>query len=467
MSRTPASPRAHLLLVGALTTGLFMPLAGAAPAAAVTTAGQHQLVPAYFYPVDGPNPWAQLCASPAGSTVIANPNSGPGDSFLPEYAEVIDDCRASGHDVIGYVGTDYTERPLAQVKAEIDRYSDFYGVEGIFLDEMSSEGDPATKAYYAELRDYIKDKGADRTVVVNPGWADATTAWHAEVADIVVAFENTAAAYHRWTAPEWTLRAPAGKIGHLVHTTSGAEAARVHELSVQRNAGNVYVTDDVMTNPWDTLSSYWAPGSTPAAPEKPTYTAPITSPFRDVRTDHLFYEEIAWLASEGISTGWDAGQGVKTFRPDARVNRDAMAAFLYRQAGSPEFIAPAVSPFQDVRTDHLFYKEIAWLASEGISTGWGEGKGVRTFRPDAPVTRGAMAAFLYRQAGSPEYTTPAVSPFQDVATTQQFAKEMLWLASEGISTGWDEGGNTRTFRAFTPVTRDAMAAFLYRLAPML
>ena len=70
-----------------------------------------------------------------------------------------------------------------------------------------------------------------------------------------------------------------------------------------------------------------------------------------------------------------------------------------------------------------------------------------------------MAAFMYRFKGNPAYTAPATSPFNDVATSQQFYKEMAWLSDEGISTGWEDG----TYRPVTPVARYAMAAFIYRL----
>ncbi|MHA7271847.1 polysaccharide deacetylase family protein [Arthrobacter sp. TMT4-20] len=131
-------------------------------------------------------------------------------------------------------------------------------------------------------------------------------------------------------------------------------------------------------------------------------------------------------------------------------------------AAEAPYTPPAVSPFADVSTSQLFYKEIAWLAGEGISTGWAEPNGTRTYRALQPVNRDAMAAFLYRAGGSPPYTPPAVSPFADVSTSQLFYKEMSWLASEGISTGWDEPNGTRTYRALQPVNRDAMAAFLFR-----
>ena len=92
----------------------------------------------------------------------------------------------------------------------------------------------------------------------------------------------------------------------------------------------------------------------------------------------------------GITTGWGDG----TFRPFEPIKRDAMAAFFYRYAGKPYYVAPKGSQFVDVPESTIFYREIMWLRSRGITTGWGDG----TFRPYEPIKRDAMAAFIYRYA---------------------------------------------------------------------
>ncbi|WP_454698278.1 RCC1 domain-containing protein [Arthrobacter humicola] len=186
--------------------------------------------------------------------------------------------------------------------------------------------------------------------------------------------------------------------------------------------------------------------------------------FADVPESSLFHKEISWLAAEGISTGWDVGGGVRQYRPLDRIARDAMAAFLYRKAGSPDYAPPASSPFSDVAPEAAFYKEITWLASEGISTGWDVGEGKREYRPMNPIARDAMAAFLYRFAKPVQFAAPAQSPFVDVAAGAAFYREITWLASSGISTGWDIGGGAREYRPLSGIARDAMAAFLYRYA---
>ena len=188
--------------------------------------------------------------------------------------------------------------------------------------------------------------------------------------------------------------------------------------------------------------------------------------FGDVPAGTLFHDEITWLGSEGISTGWTEADGTHSYRPVTPVNRDAMAAFLYRLAGSPDFTAPAVSPFTDVATDNPFYRQITWLATTGISTGYPGPNNTRTFQPLSPVNRDAMAAFLYRFAGSPAYTAPASSPFTDVATNNQFYAQINWLADTKITTGWTAPDGTRTFQPISAVNRDAMAAFMSRYQNM-
>jgi len=194
-------------------------------------------------------------------------------------------------------------------------------------------------------------------------------------------------------------------------------------------------------------------------------SAPVTlvvavTAFSDVAQGHPLRASIEWLALQGITTGFPDG----TFRPSLTVTRDSMAAFLYRLAGRPAFTPPAVSPFADVATSHPFYLEITWLASRGITTGTPRGDGTVLFKPTAPVARDAMAAFLYRFAGSPAFADPATSPFTDVGTGHPFYTEIAWLEHEGIATGSQLPGGTFAFSPTGSVTREAMAAFLHRFS---
>lgn len=175
-----------------------------------------------------------------------------------------------------------------------------------------------------------------------------------------------------------------------------------------------------------------------------------------------FRYEIHWMYQTGLSNGWGDG----TYRPSESISREAMAAFLYRLAGSPAFVPPSVSPFTDVPVSHQFYREIAWLKHAGLTTGWGDG----SFHPSEPISREAMAAFLYRYSGqycrsaaAAGYAAPAASPFRDVPAGSQFYKEVSWTRHADVSTGWSDG----TYRPGEAITREAMAAFIKRADKLL
>src|SRR5690606_4379217 len=114
---------------------------------------------------------------------------------------------------------------------------------------------------------------------------------------------------------------------------------------------------------------------------------------------------------------------------------------------------PQPVEFIDVSEDHQFFTEITWLADQGITTGYGDG----TFRPMAPVSRQAMAVFLYRAAGEPAFADPVTASFSDVPTDHLFFTEIEWMIAEGIAGGYSDG----TFRPLNETTRMAMSAFLY------
>ena len=84
-----------------------------------------------------------------------------------------------------------------------------------------------------------------------------------------------------------------------------------------------------------------------------------------------------------------------------------------------------------------------------------------------------MAAFLYRfadlQDDGVQDGSPAMGPqqvrFSDVrhGDTTNHAAEVEWLASVGVTRGWDMGNGTYQFRGTNNVARQDMAAFMYRL----
>lgn len=182
----------------------------------------------------------------------------------------------------------------------------------------------------------------------------------------------------------------------------------------------------------------------------PATSAQAASGFSDVPATYEFAASVDWMVAKGIAEGWPD----RTFRPHAPVERGAFAAFLYRLAGKPAYLAPETPQFSDVPASHPFYKEISWAAQYGITTGWPD----RTFRPSATIKRDAIAAFMYRMACQPAYSAPADTGFRDVARNRQFAKEISWAKSAGLLGGWSDG----TFRPLNDTERGAVAVMLHR-----
>jgi hypothetical protein len=193
--------------------------------------------------------------------------------------------------------------------------------------------------------------------------------------------------------------------------------------------------------------------SAPVTPQGPPVVCgppPAPGPFPDVPASHHFCVDIDWISQLGVVGGFLDG----TFRPSVVLSRGSIAAMLYRNAGSPAFGVPEVSSFVDVPTSHVFFAPIEWAASVGIVTGFGD----ETFRPGGSVSRGSVAAMLYRNAGSPTFGVPEVSSFVDVPTSHVFFAPIEWAASVGIVTGFGDG----TFRPGGSVTRGGFAALLHR-----
>jgi hypothetical protein len=180
-------------------------------------------------------------------------------------------------------------------------------------------------------------------------------------------------------------------------------------------------------------------------------------PFLDVPRQSSFFDAVCWLATEGIVrtdelTAYSEGEGT-AYRPGDRATRAATALMLYRTAGAPRFSVPKTSPFQDVSPSDPAYRAIAWLASRDIISG-------TTFEPETTISRGQAADWLYRFTGSPAFTAPEQSPFSDVVPSHSLYQAIAWMADRGIATDF---GGSPVYRPEQPLTRGALASFIYRL----
>ena len=217
------------------------------------------MVPAYFYPSSG-GYWNALDGAAARVPLVAimNPDSGPGASQDGAYVQALANLHQAGGTVTAYVHTSYGTRPLTEVESDIDLYLSFYAVDGFFIDEMTNDGDTNHLDYYAAVYQYIKAKGANYSVTGNPGSNTQETYLTRPTADSLMIFEDNGTNYTGFAPSSWVAKYPSGEFVHLPYAVTTATAMSNYTgLAVSRNAGWIYITDDTLPNPYDTLPSYW------------------------------------------------------------------------------------------------------------------------------------------------------------------------------------------------------------------
>ena len=182
----------------------------------------------------------------------------------------------------------------------------------------------------------------------------------------------------------------------------------------------------------------------PAAAKAAETTGGKAVQFSDVDANAYYYDAVQWAVQQGITSGTSE----TTFSPDQECTCGQTISLLWRSAGSP---APKNqnNPFADVKENAYYYQPALWAAERGIVSG-------TAFHPDEPVTRAQLAAFLYRNAGSPAVADK--SDFTDVPGDADYAKAVAWVAAKGIASGTGE----HTFSPDAVCTRGQIVTFLYR-----
>ncbi|MGB6576412.1 MAG: spherulation-specific family 4 protein [Streptosporangiaceae bacterium] len=207
------------------------------------------VVPAYIHPAVHPGDWEWLGEhAERVRLVILNIHNGPGSGPEAPFKEVAERLRAAGIPVIGYLDTNYGNRPAAQIMAELGCYLDWYEVSGVCLDRVSAA--VADVPYYGALSARIRKEGAGVVFFNHGAYPDEAYARHA---DLLGTFEGPWPAYRRLTVPRWTATWPAEKFYHVVYSVPPERFGEAAQLAVQRRAASVYITERGGANPYDRL----------------------------------------------------------------------------------------------------------------------------------------------------------------------------------------------------------------------
>lgn len=178
-----------------------------------------------------------------------------------------------------------------------------------------------------------------------------------------------------------------------------------------------------------------------------------SNPFKDVKDDDWFFNDVMYVNQKGLMTGTDRD----LFSSNDYVTRAMLVAILYRQEKSPA-VNNSV-PFVDVPLGEYYSDAVIWAHQNGIVKGVTDTE----FAPDDNITREQFAAIILRYAR-----------FKGIAPTGAWAIKLDYLDVDQISDyGLDgimyctlnkimQGKENNTFAPKDNTTRAETAAILNR-----
>ena len=186
---------------------------------------------------------------------------------------------------------------------------------------------------------------------------------------------------------------------------------------------------------------------TVTAPLISTRTALTAEKFSDIDSESPYLESIRYCVKNGLLKGVSD----TAFAPELAVTRAMLATVLWRMEGEP-FVNYAMS-FTDVKPDQWYTEAIRWTEADGIAAGCSDGQ----FGPDASVTRGQMAEWLYRYAEFKGYDLGVNENAELPGENDDADESMIWAVERGMITASDD-----EITSASSVTRAEMADMLQR-----
>ncbi|WP_227103919.1 S-layer homology domain-containing protein [Intestinibacillus massiliensis] len=158
------------------------------------------------------------------------------------------------------------------------------------------------------------------------------------------------------------------------------------------------------------------------------------------KTTRAGYTFEGWYSDSGLTEKVDTVKLTSNTKVYAKWSQDGVSA-------------DSVAGFTDVTSGDWYAAAVEYVTGKGMMNGTSTAK----FAPEDKLTRGMIAQVLYNLEGKPAASGAA---FTDVASTAWYADAVNWAASKSIVSGY---GNNK-FGPEDPITREQMAAILYRYA---
>ena len=164
-----------------------------------------------------------------------------------------------------------------------------------------------------------------------------------------------------------------------------------------------------------------------------TAEAPAFSGFTDVGSGDWCYGSVRFCAERGLLAGYADG----SFRPDAPVTRAQSVQILWNLAGKPA--ASQAAAYKDVPADAWFLPALSWCAENGFVTGYADGS-FRPDAAVTREQLAAML-YRYEKSLGQGFTGSWYFPlaYEDAASVSDFADEaMHYFIMNGVIRGRTE-----------------------------
>ena len=136
------------------------------------------------------------------------------------------------------------------------------------------------------------------------------------------------------------------------------------------------------------------------------------------------------------------------------VKMGATDAKLYVEFMDKDDIRLTELPFRDVSKRDWYYDDVVYVYRNGYMDGMSSTR----FGGELNTTRGQIVTILWRLTGEPGASSRC--PFNDVSSRQYYYDAVCWAYDAGVVDGFD----AHTFKPDQNVTREQLAAILYRYA---
>lgn len=260
-------PFRRLLALGVCAALGSTALAGVSPVRAAAATPITLAVPAYF---TDDALWEKALATPAVQYVIGHPLVPvAGQTYVADkdLAARLAQAKAKGKIPLVYVTGGYDKVDWRVVADRIDTILNAYpAASGVFIDEINydqcekyaslTKGSGTTKG--------VRARQANKLIVLNPGapllncydgLADGYVTLERADKDIPAWVENVNLAgnvpFYSWMFTE----SSRPRMWAMIHSVAPANAVAAVDAAVARNSSVLYITDDVMPNPYDSLPS--------------------------------------------------------------------------------------------------------------------------------------------------------------------------------------------------------------------